>query len=66
MTTYTTEDIESLKTEWFPADVYPVHLGLYEVNMNSWPWPALVEWTESGWDTDVKINEWRGLKEQIL
>jgi len=66
MTTFTTEDIESLKTAWFPGDVNPVHLGFYEVNMTSWPWPALAEWTEKGWDTDIKINEWRGLKEQIL
>mgnify|MGYP006270317247 CR=1 FL=1 len=66
MTTFTTEDIESLKTEWFPASINPVHLGFYEVNMDSWPWPALAEWTEHGWDTSIKINEWRGLKDKLL
>ena len=66
MTTFTTEDIESLKTDWFPGDVDPVYVGFYEVNMESWPWPALAEWTAKGWDTDIKINEWRGLKEQML
>jgi hypothetical protein len=64
VTTFTTEDLESLKTEWFPADINPVHLGLYEVNINSWPWPHLVEWTESGWDTTVEVKWWRGLKDK--
>jgi hypothetical protein len=66
MTTFTTEDIEALKTAWFPADVNPTHLGFYEVNRDSWPWPSMVEWTENGWDTTIEIREWRGLKEQIL
>lgn len=51
-------------TEWFPKKIKPVRLGFYEVNMDSWPWPALVEWTMDGWDTDIKINEWRGLTEE--
>ena len=66
MTTFTTEDIESLKTDWFPVSIEPTHLGFYEVNMDSWPWPALVEWTEKGWDTTIEVKQWRGLKEQIL
>ena len=64
MTTFTTEDIESLKTAWFPADIKPVHLGFYEVNMDSWPWPAMAEWTGHGWDTDITIKQWRGLKDE--
>jgi hypothetical protein len=53
-------------TDWFPNTISPVYPGLYEVNMNSWPWPALIEWTETGWSTDIKINEWRGLQEKTL
>lgn len=51
-------------TDWFSVDINPVYPGLYEVNMDSWPWPALVEWTEDGWDTEIKITEWRGLAEK--
>ena len=64
MTTFTTEDVESLKTEWFPTKIEPVYFGFYEVNMDSWPWPALVEWTKAGWNTNVKVKQWRGLKEK--
>jgi hypothetical protein len=66
MTTFTTEDIESLKTDWFSADVDPVHPGLYEVNIDSWPWPAMVEWTGEKWDTNIEVKTWRGLKEKSL
>lgn len=68
MTTFTTEDIESLKTEWFPATINPVHEGLYEINMETWPWPAMVEWSnEHGWfvDKGVVVTTWRGLKVKV-
>jgi hypothetical protein len=65
MTTFTTEDLESLKTEWFSADVDPVHPGFYEVNVDSWSWPAMVEWTGEKWDTNIEVKTWRGLKEKI-
>ena len=66
MTTFTSEDLESLKTEWFPADVKPVHEGWYEVILNKWPWPERVEWLEGAWfvDKGVKVEKWRGLKER--
>lgn len=51
------------KTDWFPKKIKPVHLGFYEVNMDSWPWPVMIEWTKDGWATDIKIREWRGLTE---
>ena len=66
MTTLTTEDLESLKTEWFPSEINPVHEGEYEVMSTSWPWPHRAEWSKKhGWGA-VKINQWRGLKEKIL
>jgi hypothetical protein len=66
VTTFTTEDIESLKTDWFPADINPVHLGFYEVNMDTWPWPAMVNWTGEKWDSDIEVKTWRGLKDKPL
>lgn len=68
MTTFTTEDIESLKTPWFPGDISPVHEGNYEVELESWPWPTTVEWTEKrGWDLGdgSLVKRWRGLREEI-
>ena len=68
MTTFTTEDLENLKTPWFPGDINPKHEGVYEVEMPSWPWPEMVEWTkESGWfvDRGVKVARWRGLKDKV-
>lgn len=50
-------------TDWIPGTVGPVHVGLYEVNMDTWPWPAMVEWTGAGWDTEIEVREWRGLTE---
>jgi hypothetical protein len=65
MTTYTTEDIESLKTEWFPFDWEPVHEGEYEVMSTAWPWIHRAAWTKANsWGT-VQINQWRGLKVRI-
>jgi hypothetical protein len=56
---------EGFKTDWFPVDIDPVHLGFYEVNINSWPWPALLEWTEDGWDSKgTVVKEWRGLRDK--
>lgn len=54
----------AILTDWFPGTVNPVRTGLYEVNMDTWPWPAMVEWTESGWATDIEVREWRGLTEE--
>ena len=68
MTTFTTEDIEDLLTEWFPGDVDPVNEGFYDCKIETWPWPDRIEWTkESGWfvDKGVKITAWRGLKIRI-
>lgn len=66
MTTFITEDIESLKTDWFTADINPVHEGEYEVISSKWPWPHRAEWTEkSGWRSAVCIEKWRGLKEKF-
>lgn len=67
VTTFTSEDIENLKTDWFPGDVDPVHEGEYEVQTPSWPWDHRAEWTKDGWfvDKGVKITAWRGLKVRI-
>jgi hypothetical protein len=65
MTTYTTEDIESLKTEWFPFDLDPVNEGEYEVMSTAWPWPHRADWAKkNGWG-DLQIDQWRGLKVRI-
>jgi hypothetical protein len=65
MTTFTTEDIENLKTEWFPFDLEPVYEGEYEVMTRSWPWPHRSEWTKKkGWGS-VEVDQWRGLKIRI-
>jgi hypothetical protein len=65
MTTFTTEDIESLKTEWFPFDLDPVNEGEYEVMSTGWPWPHRAVWTAAtGWG-ELKIDQWRGLRVRI-
>ena len=65
MTTFTTEDLENLKTEWFPFDLDPVNEGEYEVMSVAWPWTHRVVWTKkNGWGA-VKIDQWRGLKQRI-
>ena len=65
MTTYTTEDIESLKTEWFPFDLDPVNEGEYEVMSTAWPWTHRAAWAKkNGWG-DLQIDQWRGLKVRI-
>jgi hypothetical protein len=65
MTTFTTEDLDSLKTEWFPFDLEPVHEGEYEVMSNSWPWVTRAVWTQhTGWGR-MQIDQWRGLKIRI-
>ena len=50
-------------TDWFPKKIKPVYVGCYEVNMDSWPWPTLAEWDGKKWLTDIKVREWRGLRE---
>ena len=65
MTTFTTEDLESLLTDWFPAEIDPTYEGEYEVKTASWPWPHRLLWKqETGWDiSGGPVLEWRGLKE---
>lgn len=67
MTTFTTDDLESLLTDWFPGEIDPVNPGMYEVKTASWPWPHRVMWAEeTGWDiAGGPILEWRGLKIRI-
>ena len=67
MTTFTSEDVKALLTDWFPADVDPVHEGEYEVQTKSWPWPHRMLWTtKRGWEiTHEPIVQWRGLKIRI-
>ena len=66
MTTFTTDDIENLKTEWFPFDLGPVNEGEYEVISSAWPWPYRADWTKkNGWG-ELQIDQWRGLKVRIL
>lgn len=66
MTTFTTEDLESLLTDWFPADVEPTYDGEYEVMSSAWPWPHRETWSKKkGWETVINIEKWRGLKEKI-
>lgn len=61
-------------TDWFSADIKPVHVGLYEIMINAvgtWPFPntAYYTWTGKGWkDVDgkkAKIYQWRGLTEKV-
>jgi hypothetical protein len=54
-------------TNWFPADIDPVHPGVYEVEIVCWPWPTMVNWSDKkGWDigNDSMVKQWRGLAEQ--
>jgi hypothetical protein len=62
-------------TDWYPADIKPVHVGRYETQRApplAWPFPteAMLEWTGKKWlDIDGKvvkrIAQWRGLKEPV-
>jgi hypothetical protein len=64
-------NVKSSLTDWFPADINPVHLGRYEivtgVGSSSWPFPSIThaEWTSTGWqhmETSVtNVAKWRGL-----
>lgn len=65
-------------TDWFPADVKPVHPGIYEKLNTSTNIVFYSEWTGYNWligaidirvaskmtSTAVRIWPWRGLKEQ--
>jgi hypothetical protein len=56
---------EPALTDWFPADIKPVHKGEYQVitkQAESWPFPTVAEWDGKKWNEDVK--EWRGLAEE--
>jgi hypothetical protein len=53
---------EPAVTDWFPADVKPVHKGNYQTITAAapmWPFPTMVEWDGKQWSETVK--EWRGL-----
>jgi hypothetical protein len=53
---------EPVVTDWFSADVKPVHKGNYQVITEAapmWPFPTMVEWDGKQWSEPVK--EWRGL-----
>jgi hypothetical protein len=66
MTTFTSEDIEALLTDWFPGDISPVNEGEYDVVTAHWPWPHRVLWSnETGWDIHEPVTKWRGLKEKV-
>jgi hypothetical protein len=66
VTTFTTEDLESLLTDWFPGDIDPVNEGEYDVETEHWPWPHRVLWSnETGWDSIEPVLQWRGLKIRI-
>jgi len=65
MTTFTSEDVKDLLTDWFPGDVFPVNEGEYEVMSSKWPWSHRTEWTKKhGWGT-VQVDQWRGLKIKV-
>ena len=68
MTTFTTEDLESLLTAWFPGDVDPINPGPYEVKTSSWPWPHRLTWDQNnGWDiSGGPVLEWRGVNIRVL
>jgi hypothetical protein len=53
---------EPAVTDWFTADVKPVHKGNYQAITEAapmWPFPSMVEWNGKQWGEPVK--EWRGL-----
>ena len=53
---------EPAVTDWFPADVKPVHKGNYQAITAAepmWPFPTMVTWNGRQWSEAVK--EWRGL-----
>jgi hypothetical protein len=53
---------EPAVTDWFSADVKPVHKGNYQAITEAapmWPFPTMVEWDGKQWGEPVK--EWRGL-----
>ena len=67
MTTFTSEDVQALLTDWYPRETNPVNEGEYDVMTRSWPWPHRVLWTEKkGWDTAEPVTQWRGLKVRII
>lgn len=67
---------DELKTEWIPSKVKPVHVGVYECQVNkipTWPWPneARLTWTGKHWQDEdgEKVGKpfaWRGLREQVI
>lgn len=67
--TPTVEVIEPELTEWFPADINPIHKGCYEiqreVNGAVWPFPTYADWDGKKWRENGKLLKdlkcWRGL-----
>ena len=58
------------KTEWYPASVNPVRVGVYEIKTESWPYAQRQEWDGEKWcwigTNDAfpnKVSEWRGITE---
>lgn len=61
-------DTSQFVTGWFPVDIQPVRVGVYEVNLPvSWPDIAADEraiWNGRSWvqaGKTVKVTQWRGL-----
>jgi hypothetical protein len=55
-------------TGWYPASVFPVRKGEYEVQRNDWPFPTRA--TSNGWGSwydghglciNARVTKWRGL-----
>lgn len=64
------------KTDWIPSKIKPVHVGMYECQVDkipTWPWPneAMLNWTGKHWQDleGEKVGKpfaWRGLREQAV
>lgn len=66
MTTFTSDDVKALLTDWFSGDVEPVNEGEYDVITDHWPWPHRIMWTKKkGWDSTEPVQQWRGLNMRI-
>ena len=65
------EELE--KTEWYPAKIKPVEIGVYETQSDAWPYPNKSYWDGEQWcfydfSTDSslgklmnKVTQWRGI-----
>jgi len=52
-------------TDWFPVDINPVRVGVYEILTKesiNWPFPNKGHWDGKEWDfLDHTVTHWRGL-----